>query len=447
VVLLSTVVSAASGSKASSFPDVMAEAVLAQALASKSILQAMAGRAVFRKVSSAEKVKLTSLLNGSKLTSEEMASILKVVLSAGFDHDDQNELIDTVGGCMCATSAGPTSGAVMKVQRASLQSWESLGNFLPSTVWAKLSDGSLDCLLAFLIKMGLRFPTEPTVATMTLLSLHKSDPEGLAGMSPDARLAHVRACKQAFKSKCKFEGPPEVWVEKLPSSAAEFKESYPILFEKLFSTEEPAQCPLGELTLAQMRAGTRLRGLRGQSSAATVNSGVDVMMQFGHAMMQQMSLMNKEMAQMRAKPNIPLTFIKRHRAALPAPWPTQAAIADSPRPTEAEPIESDDEEVEASPPAAVETPPTAKKVSVDAATTEIERAIHESATSGKKKGKNKGKAKGGKKSQVKKAAVPIGCAKGKKQPGKECKMSPGKKAALGCSKCRYSKSGCAQCKP
>jgi len=428
--LLSTVVSAASGSKASSFPDVMAEAVLAQALASKSILQAMAGRGVFRKVSAAERMKLTSLLQGSRLNSEEMASILKVVLSAGFDHDDLNELIDTVGGCMSATSGAKSAGPVMKAERTSMQSWESLGNFLPSTVWAKLSEGSLDCLLEFLIRMGLRFPTEPTVATMTLFSLHQSDPERLAGMSPEARLAHVRACKQAFKSKCKFEPLPKDWVEKLPTSAAEFKESYPSLFAKLYSTEGPAQCPLSELALAQMRAGTRLRGLRGQSSAAPVNSGVEMMMQFGQAMMQQMTLMNKEISQMRSG-SVPLTFMQRHRAALPPP--RLAALADAPRPTE-EPVESDVEEVEASPP--VKTPPTKERVSVDTATKEIERAMQENATSGKKKAKT-----------GKKTAKTGKAKKGKKEPEKEGKKSPGKKASLGCSKCRYSKKGCSNCRP
>ena len=332
----------------------MAEVILAEALASKSLLQAMAGRPVFRKVSATEKTKLVSHLKGSKLSSTDMASILKVIFSSGFADEDQNELIDAIGGCVSAPAM-----SLAKVQRTSLQSWESLGHFIPSSIWTKLSEGSLDSFLAFLIKMGLRYPTEPTVATITLFSLHQSDSEGLATMSPETRLAHVRACKQAFKSRCKFEGPPEVFIEKLQPSCEGFAKSYPNLFAELYSAEGPAPCPLTELALAQLRVGTRVRGGRGLSSTALgkASNGVEMMMQFGQAMMQQMTLMNKEIAQMRSG-SVSLNFLPRHRAALPPP--PLPALADAPRHIE-ETVESDGEKVETPPP--VTTPPTKKTTS------------------------------------------------------------------------------------
>jgi hypothetical protein len=264
------------------------EALLAQLGASRSILTALQGRPAFGKVSSAEKLKLHNALHQVPLSSVELAQVLDAVVKVGFAAEDITSIVDTIADILGQQG---TTAPMAKACRSSMQSWETLIHFIPDTVWEKLQQGSVDSLLEFLIRMGLRHPSEPTSATIALVCLHQAEgEEKLAAMPAVTRLEFVKTVKHAFKAKTKFTAGPVTFIPMLPASPAQLKLQYPIVYEATFAAEPPAPCKISQLTIAQLKAGTRMRMVRSaQSDVLQLNLGMpQQMMQFGQGLLMQM---------------------------------------------------------------------------------------------------------------------------------------------------------------
>jgi hypothetical protein len=239
----------------------MAEHLLAQVGASRSILTALKGRPGFTKVSCAEKTKLCNALQQIPLSSTELAQVLDAVMTVDFAAEDTALVVDTIADIL--GQQGSAAAPMAKANRSSMQSWENVVHFLTESVWQKLQEGNMDVLLGFLIRMGLRHPSEPTSATIALVCIHQAEgDEKLAAMSSATRLEFVKTVKHALKSKTKFVTAPPAFIQQLPATPAQLKLQYPLVYESIFAAELPVPCKISEMALAHLKAGTRMRAAR-----------------------------------------------------------------------------------------------------------------------------------------------------------------------------------------
>ena len=114
----------------------MAEPVLCQLGACKSILSALRGRPGHGKVSSAERHRLQSSLRMVALGSLDLARIAEGVLGAGFQPDDEAALLDTI-------AEGAVQAPLAKAGCSSMQNYEQMANYLPETVWSHIKEGHI----------------------------------------------------------------------------------------------------------------------------------------------------------------------------------------------------------------------------------------------------------------------------------------------------------------
>ena len=233
-----------------------------QVAACKSLLQALSARPGFADVSASECSRLLGLLRPLHLSSAELAAFASAVVEAGFAAKDQGLILDAVAQASSGQAALPRA-SLSGSTRAKQQSWESAVHFIPGSVWKRLEEHSVAELLDFIVRLGLRSPTEHTLLALSCCVLAVS--EGVdksVNMSVDNRLVFHQTVKTMFKEKVKFAPSPLVWVQELPASPEQFKRSYSALWEALYASEAPCSCPVSELSLAQLKAISRCREVR-----------------------------------------------------------------------------------------------------------------------------------------------------------------------------------------
>ena len=130
------------------------------------------------------------LVQSSKLTVPELASVLEEVNTTGFAEVHRQQLLGVVGKKSVPASVVVT-GADQKYQN-----WESFKPFLPQRVWSQVSnDEGPTALFTFLRDLGLRLPSEGThqVASVILLvSTEGSEKAFEKGSESTGR--HVSGC-------------------------------------------------------------------------------------------------------------------------------------------------------------------------------------------------------------------------------------------------------------
>ena len=291
--------------------------MLCQLGASKSILSALRGRPGHGKVSSAERHRLQSSLRMVALGSLDLARIAEGVLGAGFQPDDEAALLDTI-----AEGAGQAVQAPLaKAGRSSMRNYEQLANYLPETVWSHIKEGHIQDYIDFLMRLGLRNPSEPTSQVMALVVLHQTDGFVRAcEMAPHMKLEFVKSIKTMFKVRAKLVVSPVAFAQSLPQMPEDLRKQYPVLYEAAFSAEGPVASRISELELAQLKAGSRMRVVKGgplvnpyslqsagghNSMGLTETSGLcfpPSLVQFGQGLLMQMQHIANDVAQLKSGP-------------------------------------------------------------------------------------------------------------------------------------------------
>ena len=360
----------------------MAESILQQVGASKSILAALQNRPGLEKVSSHERLRLQQVLRATSLGTQDMGRIAGSIQDAGFQPSDLSALLDTVADVVSSKVVAPLA----KVARTATQNYEHLVHYIPKAILEGLQQGNVNEFIDFLIRLGLRHPSEPTKLTMAVLTLVCSDGMDKAlAMQPEVKLAFVKSFKQMFTARLKFFVPPTMYVEKLHQRPEDFRQEYPGLWDCAYQGSEPSPCPVSELQLAHLKTNSRMRSERGSgmSSSLAVAKAAPMqldlgqvpmpqhMMQFGQGLMiavqnltaevQQLkssggSSANAHAGQQRLSPNLPSAPQQR----LPA---VMQAIAD--RAAEAKPL------------LALPSPrPSPPQAAADAVPSEADAAVH-----------------------------------------------------------------------
>lgn len=242
--------------------------VLAEFAATSSLLTALKGRPQFREVSSAEAQRLAALLqkHGQDLPREVLGQVAQKVETLFGNPPDKELLLDAVAVAAVGKAAGPEQTKV-DCGRA-LQDWTNLALFLRKSVWEKLRQGDTGALLDELVRMGLRRPSEPTMQTVSLVALAATDGvASVAAMDPQTKLTFIQACKGMFKTRLKGVSPPTDFVLALPTSPDELSTD---VRRAWYGKEDPAPSEVSESELAQLRATTRMRGVKRMASAVAL---------------------------------------------------------------------------------------------------------------------------------------------------------------------------------
>lgn len=284
----------------------MAEAVLCQLGACKSILSALKGRPGHGKVSAAERCRLQSSLRMVALGSLDLARIIEASQSAGFAAEDEDLLLDTLAQAAAHGAPAPLE----KHARSSMQNFEELVHFLPESVWCHIKEGRIQEFLDFLLRLGLRHPSEPTSLVMALVVLHQT--EGIpatCAMAPNSKLEFVKSIKSMFKARAGLVCSPVAFAQCLPRMPDDFRKQYPVLHEAAFSSQGPVPSRITEVELAQLKAGSRMRAVRGPLATAGMHNmlvpqGMACLpaglMQFGQGLLMQMQHIANEVSQLKA---------------------------------------------------------------------------------------------------------------------------------------------------
>jgi len=163
------------------------------------------------------------------------------------------------------------SAAFPERHRSQMQDFEAVLNYLPTKLWSTLKgDGDLlvkvRALLDHCVALGLRHPTEPTMATLTslLLVCHEGVEAGRSLQPGYLRDALLRV-KGAFKQRVRDVAALEVFTQ-LPPDVAEFQRDCPRLFSRAFAEGPPLPCQAHIVDVTLVRSGIAMRRSKAGSS-------------------------------------------------------------------------------------------------------------------------------------------------------------------------------------
>lgn len=195
--------------------------------------------------------------------------------------------------------------------RAALQDFELVCSFLSEPVWDMLlADGDFfskaDGLIDHLSQLGLRNPTEKSVANVTALLLFACEKSHAKSLSPQ----HVRGTFLHVKGmlKKKLSKTPTT-VAGLGTSPCEFRKQNPDVYEAVFCRSPPVNPKIDAVAVYTLGASVQMRSRgSGASPTAVVQSDFQSMMQ--QALQ---STMLSMLSGMQRSGDVPVTFFKPSR--------------------------------------------------------------------------------------------------------------------------------------
>ena len=157
-----------------------------------------ASNQLLRSLSKKEAGRIQGLLQTKTVDTLLLAELAAAVSESLFDEADKLSLLTEIANTSTEPDASVSTPAANPRRKS--QNWSAvIHKLLPATVWNSMVDGSVDQMFAHLGRLGLRLPDEPTIRSMTIVSLWSHQGSALIGnMSPHMRLAHVRALKAVW---------------------------------------------------------------------------------------------------------------------------------------------------------------------------------------------------------------------------------------------------------
>jgi hypothetical protein len=319
----------------------MSDYVRASLNSSKSLLHALRSRPSFNDVSSSERARVQTVLAAAPLTSEHLGEIATMVKEMGFAELDESMLLDFIGG-LCIK---PSGSIVQPGTSSQLQNWEAVAHYLPQNIWTELNTGNCSPAMDFLVRMGLRHPTEATARAISLVVLFGSDGfEKTNAMSPSQKLVFLHSVKQMLKDRRKTAGPPTLFISLLPAAPKQISDQNPVLFKQWYGEGgAPMASPMSDVQFSQLKGSFRLRVVRscpyglsqGSMSGPSTPFG---MMQAGMQMISQMQQALGSMPQISTSSSheVPvMNFRRSPNSLLQIRSPMQICNGEPPVPVEA----------------------------------------------------------------------------------------------------------------
>ena len=175
--------------------------------------------------------------------------------------------------------------------RRSMQQWGSLLNYWNKRLRGVCGDDNftfemkLNAILAFLIQLGLRNPSEPTCKVMTAAVMcAMQGPESACTMEVAVAQTLYKKVKTTHKRMCAKVGPPVVHIVELPQAPIEFRDLYPNVYAGSYTNDPPIGTgwDTTQVLMAEPRINCRGGRMAGDTSRAISNtdatSGLQAMM-------------------------------------------------------------------------------------------------------------------------------------------------------------------------
>ena len=268
---------------------------------------------MLEKASKSERMRLQGLLAQAKgVQSTDLAEIATLVGQAEFAPRDEEVLLDTVADLVTCAPTTTTSAS----SKTALQDFESFSNFLTADVWERIANGDMQAIVNFLLRLGLRFPTEPTSRTVAVVFLAYSEGvEAVQAMDAAARLTTIRVFKKMIKDAAKTAVPLLETIKVLPKTPLEVQRQNSVAYDMVYAEQEPQSCPIAAVVIEELKLTTRMRATSRLASSVGLGTSplaVQPMQQFmvrGQATMQQMGMMQQSIASLQggSMPTITMT--------------------------------------------------------------------------------------------------------------------------------------------
>ena len=177
----------------------MAAEFLAQAGASRSLLNSLRGRPAFALVSRNEKDRLHAmLLRARGMAAAHLAELAEAIKQAEFAKPDDDALLDVISEL--AIQSSPS--IAIAPTRTALQDWQSLCNDCPASCWESMGVGKLEDAIDFLLLLGLRNPTESTTKVLVLSILCAPNCiDNAIGATQETKLAVTKTVRTLFRQR------------------------------------------------------------------------------------------------------------------------------------------------------------------------------------------------------------------------------------------------------
>ena len=230
--------------------------VAAQVVAVSTVLEGLKGadEDTYRRVAAAQRAALEAAMRQTGLPVTEAAMVVQAVQASAFPPDEKRALMLAISS-LPTLSQSPAKGP-------KYQSYESLLAFVPQSLQALAPSADFGPrFLEFLLRAGLRSPSEPTYQIMTIAMLVGSEgTEKAMGFSSESRAAMIVSTKSWFRRLVAKAPPPSCKLAALPATPTELKHDNPQLFEELFSVDPPSLAPLIDpISVEVLRSSTRMR--------------------------------------------------------------------------------------------------------------------------------------------------------------------------------------------
>lgn len=207
--------------------------------------------------------KVVSVVDRIPLTYADVARLGQAVGSSKMLEQHKKAIVDKLSAALMA-EAGEVGGPTVSGATAKLQNWTTVLEFLTSSIWGAMQRGQYDTMIAFLLKMGLRYPSEPTAKALALAFVCASQGiQNICDSAPQIRLGAIKMFKSLFKAAAARGSMAQRLVLVLPATPEKLKEDHPALYASLYEQEPPSPMPLNHMQFLNILHSTRCRAERG----------------------------------------------------------------------------------------------------------------------------------------------------------------------------------------
>ena len=203
--------------------------------AARLVLSDQAGTAMHKAVSKMQAAALVSMVKTAVLTDDEKADVSSLIVALSwFCPEDCSAVVDAM---VAKGSAGEAAGK----KRRGLQDYTAFLGYGHADFWKLMANPSvppaskLTSLCQWLLKLGLRLPSEHTIKLVTsfwMMQVHSA--ESLATLTVEQKIVYLRHVKVTFDNLRKQAGDPHSWIDRLPTEPLEMCQSHPTMFNAAF---------------------------------------------------------------------------------------------------------------------------------------------------------------------------------------------------------------------
>ena len=399
----------------------------------KQLLATLEGQPCLDSVAQGQCETFLASLGNVSLTVAHASALSELVAKAAWPAKLSSQMLQAIAE---HTSTAPALGSY----RSMLQNWEYINQYITMEGWHCLSahsvshEGKLHLLLDLAIALGLRWPTEASMQMVaTLHKISCEGPEQVKLLGYDEKLQAVRHVKRIFHRKISGLPPPLHHVANLHATSAAFKAEFPQVYASVYKASEPVISPIPEHIMRELQYSFPMRSTK-KVAPTTAQMNELLLQQVLQMAGRALGLSGEHcfgggsskdplrIQMLTPPPQLPVTHLQQLPAPTPEPTPQKEQLT----PPTPEPPQRPVAQLTL-PPAKSLATPKGPKPTVEEVTQDILKGMAEKAD--EHKGKSKATAK----------------ANSKAQPEPKATVKP-TITKLGCSKCRYARNGCAQCK-